>query len=58
MIPVLFWHRWVTTRRRYTTITSQYKPQVINLRAWKWPAFALVLGFGIYLTVIPAAVPP
>jgi iron(III) transport system permease protein len=55
MIPLVVWQRHITTSRRYTTITSSYKPQVMKLRRWRWPTFAIILAFGIYLTVIPAA---
>ena len=54
MFPLIVWHRRLTTRRRFTTVTSQFKPQVLPLRGWRWPAFALVAGFGFYITVVPA----
>lgn len=55
MFPMIIWHRRLTTRRRFTTVTSRFKPQVLSLRGWKWAAFALVAGFGIYITVVPAS---
>lgn len=55
MFPLIVWHRRLTTRRRFTTITSQFKPQVLRLRGWRWPAFALVAGFGLYITAVPAS---
>jgi iron(III) transport system permease protein len=54
MIPLILLHRHLTTRRRFTTITSAFKPQPIKLGAWRWPAFALVLTTGLIMTVIPA----
>jgi iron(III) transport system permease protein len=53
MVPLILLHRYLTTGRRFTTITSAFKPQPINLRAWRWPAFAFVLLTGLAMTVVP-----
>ncbi|OGQ84021.1 MAG: hypothetical protein A3F90_14615 [Deltaproteobacteria bacterium RIFCSPLOWO2_12_FULL_60_19] len=54
MLPLIALQRWVTTRRRYTTVTGQSKSQRLRLRRWKWPAFSLVLFVVLLLTVVPA----
>ncbi len=53
MVPLIVLHRYLTTRRRFTTITSAFKPQPIKLGVWRWPAFALVLMTGLIMTVVP-----
>ena len=53
MMPFIGLQRWVTTRRRYTTVTSQFKSQPMLLRRWKWPAFGFVLVVVLLLIVVP-----
>ena len=53
MMPFIVVQRWVTTRRRYTTVTSHFKSQRLRLRKWKWPAFVLLLLVVLFLTVVP-----
>jgi iron(III) transport system permease protein len=53
MVPLILLHRHLTTRRRFTTITSAFKPQPVKLGAWRWPAFAFVLLIGLVMTVVP-----
>ena len=53
MIPLILLHRYFAVRRRYTTLTGQYQPQVYNLRKMKWPAFSMVLSLALLMTVIP-----
>ena len=54
MVPLILYHRYMTSpRRRFTTITSAYKPQLLNLRRWRWPAFTFVIILGLTMTVVP-----
>lgn len=53
VIPFTIWHRWISRRRRYTTISSDYKPQPLQLRAWRWPAFTVVLSWALICTLAP-----
>jgi len=53
IIPI---QRWVTTRRPYTTITSSFRPTLINLGRWKWPTFGVVALVLFVLTGLPALV--
>ncbi len=34
--------RKLITRRQFTTVTGQFKPKIIDLGAWRYPATALV----------------
>lgn len=53
MIPFIVLQRWVTVRRRYTTVTGQFKGHLLPLRWWRWPLFAAVLLVVLFLTVVP-----
>jgi iron(III) transport system permease protein len=53
IIPI---QRWITTRRPYTTVTSSFKPSLIDLGRWKWPSFGLVAFILFALTALPALV--
>ena len=50
VIPV---QRWVSHRRRYTTITGQFKPGLLDLGKFKWVIFGLMAGLLIALTAPP-----
>ena len=52
VIPV---QRWVSQRRRYTTITGQFKPGLLDLGKMKWIVFGLMAALLIALTILPAA---
>jgi iron(III) transport system permease protein len=54
MLPLLVLERWLSTRRSYVTVTGQAKTGVLQLEAWRWPAFALVLLCVLFLTLVPA----
>jgi len=46
-------HRRLISRRQFTTITGQFKPKIIDLGPWRYPATALV-GLVIFLLdVVP-----
>ena len=42
MAPIILLQQWNSRRRRFTTITGQFKPQLFTLGRAKWPAFAIV----------------
>jgi iron(III) transport system permease protein len=48
--------RWILGRRRYTTVSSSFRPGLIDLGRWRWVAFGLILGLVLTLTVVPAVV--
>lgn len=53
MVPMIVLQRWITVRRRYETLSGQFKPHKIQLRKWKLPVFFLILGLALLVTVIP-----
>jgi len=48
--------RWILERRRYTTITGNFRPGLIDLRAWNYIAFGAIALLLALLTVGPLAV--
>ena len=46
--------RWILERRRYTTITGNFKPGLIDLGRWNYILFGTILFLLLMLTVIPA----
>jgi iron(III) transport system permease protein len=41
-------------RRAYTSVTGKgYRPQVVELHAWRWPAFALFLLYALVAVALP-----
>jgi iron(III) transport system permease protein len=49
MLPLIALQFSITRRRRYTTVTGQFKSQVASLGRWRWPIFALL---GLVLVVV------
>jgi iron(III) transport system permease protein len=48
--------RWILERRRYTTISGNFRPGLIDLRAWNYVAFGLIAALLMLLTVGPLAI--
>ncbi len=46
--------RWVLERRRYTTITGNFKPGLIDLGRWNHVLFGVIVSLLMLLTVIPS----
>lgn len=40
-------------RRQFTTVTGQFKPKLVDLGIWKWPATALLTVITLFLTLVP-----
>ncbi len=47
--------RWLLQRRRYTTVTGQFKPGLVDLGRFQSLAFLSVVGLVALLTIIPIA---
>ena len=45
--------RWILQRRRYTTISSGFKPGLTDLGVFRWPAFGAITFLHAFLTVVP-----
>ncbi len=48
--------RWILQRRRYTTITGNFKPGLIDLGPWRWLAFGTIIFYHLLTTFLPLAV--
>ena len=48
--------RWLLNRRRYTTVTGQFKPGLIDLGPWQWVAWGANEFLVALLTVVPVLV--
>lgn len=55
LTPLIVLQHWVSHRRQYTTVGGQFRSHPIRLGRWRYPAFALVLGVILVLTVVPMA---
>lgn len=53
MVPLIALQRWYTGRRRFTTVTGQFRGGLIRLRRWRWPAFIFVAMAVCLLTIVP-----
>ena len=53
MAPIILLQQWNSRRRRFTTITGQFKPQLFTLGRAKWPAFAIVFFLVSLMTLVP-----
>ena len=48
--------RWILERRRYTTISGSFRPGLIDLRAWNYVAFGVIVTLLTLLTIGPLAI--
>lgn len=53
MTPLILFQQRISQSRRYTTVSGQFHARRFSLGFWKWPAFAAVLGTGVFFTVLP-----
>jgi iron(III) transport system permease protein len=53
MIPLIFYQRWLTSRRNYTTVTGQYRSAKVQLGKWRMPIFSAVLLTTLVITALP-----
>lgn len=53
MAPLILLQQYLNSRRSYATVTGHFKAGLLRLRGWRWPAFVLVLGFCLFVTVVP-----
>src|SRR5438876_718561 len=55
MLPLVFFQQWATRRRRYTTVTGQFRNQPHRLGRWRWPALAFLLVVTLVVLGAPVA---
>lgn len=48
--------RWILERRRYTTISGQFRPGLIDLGPWNFVAFTAIALLLVLLTILPVVV--
>ena len=48
--------RWILQRRRYTTISGNFKPGLIPLGPWAWVAFGGIVFYHFFTTFLPLLV--
>ena len=53
MLPVIVLQQWVTRRRRYTTVTGQFRNTPHALGAWRWPALLFMLAMVAVVLGVP-----
>jgi iron(III) transport system permease protein len=56
MLPLVFTQQWVTRRRRYTTVTGQFRTRPHRLGRGRWPVFVLLLVVTLIVLGVPLAV--
>ncbi|MBP1154063.1 MULTISPECIES: iron ABC transporter permease [unclassified Paenibacillus] len=53
MLPLILFQQYFNSRKRFTTVTSHFKRNIVRLGTMKWPAFIFVFGFSFFVTVVP-----
>jgi iron(III) transport system permease protein len=55
IVPMILIQRWIVGRRRYATVAGQFRTTRQQLGRWRYPAFFLVLGIALVVTVLPVS---
>lgn len=53
MGPLILLQQYLNSRHSYVTVTSHFKANLLRLGPMRWPAFAVVFGSCMVLTVVP-----
>jgi iron(III) transport system permease protein len=53
---IIPFQRWILGRRSAATVSSSFRPSLLDLGRWRWIAFSGILGLNLILTVVPAGV--
>jgi iron(III) transport system permease protein len=54
MMLVIVWQRWLLGGRNFQTITGKgFRPRIVSLGAWRWPAFAFCMLFFVLTVALP-----
>jgi iron(III) transport system permease protein len=54
LLPLFFYKRIMSQASTYATITGKgFRPRLLGLGPWKWPAFILTFGFVLMQAVLP-----
>jgi iron(III) transport system permease protein len=50
---VIPFQQWIVRRRIYTTVDSGFRPSLLGLGRWRWPAFGAIASLLFLLTALP-----
>ena len=53
---IIPFQRWILRRRSATTVSSSFRPSLLDLGRWRWIAFSAILTLNLILTAVPAGV--
>lgn len=53
LLPLIFWQQYLSSTRSYVTVTSHFSSNLLRLRKWRIPVFAVICAFGLFITVVP-----
>ena len=53
---IIPFQRWILRRRSATTVSSSFRPALLDLGRWRGIAFGAILGLNLILTAVPAGV--
>jgi iron(III) transport system permease protein len=56
MLPLVFTQQWLTRRRRYATVTGQFRARPHRLGRWRWPVLILLLIVTLIVLGVPVTV--
>jgi iron(III) transport system permease protein len=53
MLPAIIFQQWYSTHRSHVTVSGKFSRRLTPLGRWRGPAFGLVLGQVLVMTVLP-----
>jgi iron(III) transport system permease protein len=53
LLPCIAWQQWYSARHNVATVSGKFKNQPQRLGTWRWPAFTLVSGMVVIMTLLP-----
>lgn len=57
LVLLIFYRRAVSHSERFSTITGKgYRPRVISIGKWRWPAFCLFAAYFVIAVLLPFAI--
>jgi iron(III) transport system permease protein len=55
ILPLIFAHRWILSRKDYTSVSGRMRTSPTPLGLLRWPAFILVAGTALAVTALPVS---
>lgn len=53
IIPLVIAQQWYAARHQYSSVTGKFSSRILDLGAWKWPAFTVISLLLFLMTVLP-----